>query len=146
LNQNVPGFSGNDQAASNDITSLLNGVLSPQTIGNISNTAASRGVALGQPNSPISNSIDLSLTGNTSEGLQSQGIGDFGNMASILGGDQLSPQTQYETEFQNALDSAAPDPKAAGGYATWLMQQQLDAGNANQGVDDAASGLSSFMD
>lgn len=133
LNANVPYYGTATNQAMGDINSMLSGQLSPETTGNIWNAAASRGVALGQPNSPISNEIGLGLTGNSSEQLQQQGLGDYGSITSLLGSQQNNPQMLADIAEQNAVTAAAPDPKAAGGYATWLMQQQLDAGNNNYG-------------
>ena len=133
LNENVPYFGAATSQSMGDINSMLSGQLSPSTTGNIWNEAASRGVALGQPNSPISNDIGLGLTGNTSEGLEQQGLGDYGSITSLLGSEQSNPQMLADIAEQNAVTAAAPDPKAAGGYATWLEQQQLDAGADNYG-------------
>jgi hypothetical protein len=133
LNNNVPYYGANTSAAMGDINSMLSGQLSPSTTSNIWNQAASRGVALGQPNSPISNEIGLGLTGSTTEGLEQQGLGDYGSITSLLGSQQNNPQMLADIAEQNAVTAAAPDPKAAGGYATWLMQQQLNAGADNYG-------------
>ena len=60
-----PGLSNLTGQAGGVISSELSGQLSPSTMTNIWNSAAARGVTLGQPNSSISNEIGLSLTGTT---------------------------------------------------------------------------------
>lgn len=133
LNQNVPYYGTATGTAMGDIDSMLSGQLSPSTTSNIWNAAASRGVALGDPNSPLSNEIGLGITGNTTEQLQQQGLGDYGSITSLLGSQQNNPQMLADIAEQNAVTAAAPDPKASGGYATWLEQQQLNAGADNFG-------------
>lgn len=133
LNANVPYYGAATSGAMGDINSMLSGNLSPGTTSNIWNQAASRGVDLGQPNSPMSNQLGLNITGNTSEGLQQQGLGDYGSITSLLGSQQNNPQLLADIAEQNAVTAAAPDPHAAGGYATWLQKQ------ATQGNGDATT-------
>lgn len=133
LNTNVPYYGTATTSAMGDINSLLSGNLSPSTTSNIWNQAASRGEALGDPNSPISNEIGLSLTGNTSEGLEQEGLGDYGSITSLLGSQQNDPQLLADIAEQNSVTAASPDPHAAQGYAQWAMQQQLDAGQDDYG-------------
>jgi len=133
LNANVPYYGAATSGAMGDINSMLSGNLSPGTTRNIWNSAASRGVDLGMPNSPISNEIGLGLTGQTTEGLQQQGLQDYGSITGLLGSEQNNPQMLADIAEQNAVTAAAPDPKAALGNANWLMQQQLNAGQENYG-------------
>lgn len=113
LNSNVPGYSGLTQGAVNDIGSMMRGELSPGTESNIANTGAARGVAMGQPNSPLVNSMDMSLTGTTSNGLEQQGVNDYGTFTGTVGAEQQNPALMNEIATQNAVDASAPNPAAA---------------------------------
>jgi hypothetical protein len=146
MGQSVPGFTQNTGAAGGDISSMLAGQLSPGTMMNIGNYAASRGVALGEPNSAISNEIGLSTTGTTSEQLMQSGLGYYNQMAGTLGSEQTNPSLVAGLEMQNATDLAAPDPYSAGLHETWLFDQGLDAGHNLQEEELIGLGLSSLGD
>lgn len=134
LNQNVPNYGGMTSAATGDISSLLSGSLSPSTMRNIGDYAASRGVSLGQPNSPIANEIGMGLTGTTTEGLQQQGLTDYNSLTSTLAGTQQNPSLLADIASQNATNAAAPDPASANIYAQQLLQQaQQSARGPQQG-------------
>lgn len=145
LNANVPYYGVATNTAMGDINSMLSGNLSPGTTSNIWNQAAARGVNLGQPNSPMSNNIGLNLTGNSSEQLQQQGLQDYGSITSLLGSQQNNPELLAALAEQNAVTAAAPDPHAAGGYATWLDEQGMDAGKNQQQTDALISALGSIV-
>jgi hypothetical protein len=125
--QNVySGMTGLTSGAGDVISSQLKGQLSPETMSNIQNYAASRGVSLGQPNSDIANLIGLQVTGQTTEGLQSQGLQSYLNFLSGVGSTQTNPQLAYETSLQNAIFAAAPDPAAAAAQQQSLQQQYMN--------------------
>lgn len=119
----LPGIGGATGAATGDITSMLSGLLSPSTQGAITNQAASRGVTLGQPNSPISNEIGLGLTGQTSEGLQNQGLSSLMNLIGTVGSQQQNPALLTDIAQSNAINAAAPNPQAAANQLLSLFQQ-----------------------
>lgn len=148
LGANVPGFGNLTGAATSGVQSELKGQLSPSTMMNIGNYAAARGVAMGQPNSPIMNEVDLSTTGNTSEGLVQLGIGNYNALTGLLGSEQLNPQLVSELSEQNAVDAAAPDPEKAAWYqqalATGLMRTS-PAGSAGSGFSTAMGDISSVL-
>lgn len=145
LNQNVPNYGNLTSTATGDIQSLLNGTLSPQTMSNIGNYAASRGVASGQPNSAFSNEIGMSVTGNTSEGLMQQGIGDYNTFTNTAGGLQQSPALMAEISQSNANLAAAPSPSAAAAYALQLYNQyQNPAGGTGFSTNYGGGGGGGF--
>lgn len=124
LNANVPDYGQMTQTATGDIQSMLSGQLSPGTTSNIWNQAAARGVNLGQPNSPLSNLIGLNLTGNTSEGLMQQGVGDYGRLTAELGSIQNNPALMAEIASHNATLAAAPNPRDAALFNLALLTQE----------------------
>ena len=118
-----PGLSNLTGQAGGVISSELNGQLSPSTMTNIWNSAAARGVTLGQPNSSISNEIGLSLTGTTSEQLQQQGLSGYQNFLGGLTSTQLDPSLLTNIAEQNAVNNSAPQPAASNAEAQSLFQQ-----------------------
>jgi len=133
LNSNVPGFTSATTSAMGDINSELNGQLSSSTQSNIGNYAASRGVALGQPNSALSNLIGMNVTGTTTEGLQKQGISDYNSTTSNLGQMQQNPQYLTNIAETNATNAAAPNPTMAASYAQQLFNQYLNQSKSPAG-------------
>jgi hypothetical protein len=129
LNQNVPNYGALTSSATGDISSMLGGQISPTTQSNIWNSAAARGVSLGQPDSPISDEIGLGLTGQTSEGLQQQGVGDYNTLTGTLGSEQQNPALMADISQSNANLAAAPSPEAAANYAQSLYQQYMQMMN-----------------
>jgi hypothetical protein len=127
LNSNIPGYGAMTNSATGDIQSQLNGTLSPSTMSNIGNYAASRGVSLGQPNSPMSNEIGMNVTGTTTEGLEQQGLGNYNTFTGTAGGAQLNPETAAGISESNAQLAAAPDPTAAAMEQQSLFNQYLAA-------------------
>jgi hypothetical protein len=127
------GLSGLTSQAGGVLSSELSGQLSPTTMTNIWNSAAARGVTLGQPNSSISNEIGLSLTGNTSEQLQQQGLSGYNNFLSGLSSTQLDPSLLTGIAEQNAVNNAAPQPASANAEAQQLFQQYEQSMQTPQG-------------
>jgi hypothetical protein len=135
----APGLDNLTAGTGSVIGSQLAGQISPSTMNNIGNYAAARGVASGQPNSPLSNAIGLGLVGQTSEQLQQQGTANYGNFLGSVGQTQINPQLTTDIAFQNAVNAAAPNPGQAAGAASaqqnaWMnylyqmMQNQNPAG------------------
>jgi hypothetical protein len=133
LNQNVPNYGAMTSSATGDISSLLSGKLSPSTMMNIDNAATSRGVSMGQPNSPFSDMIGLGLTGQTTEGLQQQGLQDYNTFTGTAGGLQQNPALMSEISQSNAVLGSAPDPSAAAAYSKSLYDQYMAQMNTPAG-------------
>jgi len=138
LSQNLPGFSDLTSTGTSGIMDELKGVLSPSTTMNLANTAASRGVQLGQPNSPLSSMINLNLLGTTSENLKSKGLSDLNSFLSTTGQMQQSPQLLSQIAEQNAINAAAPNPEEAAQQqiATYrqMMQEMMSQANPASGA------------
>ena len=135
------GLPGLTSAAGDVIGSELAGTISPSTQSNIWNQAAARGVSLGQPNSPMSNEIGLSLTGTTTQGLQKAGETDYLNFLGGLTSTQLAPSLLAGISQSNATLAAAPDPAAAAAqqqalFDKYYQQSRSPAGyGAGQGYN-----------
>ena len=134
LNSNIPDYGAMTTAATGDIQSQLNGQLSPSTMTNIENQAASRGVSLGQPNSALSNEIGMNLTGTTTEGLEQQGLGNYNTFTGTVGSEQQNPALMSEISQSNAVLAAAPDPSASASYSQSLYDQYMAKMNPSGGT------------
>lgn len=148
LNANVPGYATATGAAMSGIQSELSGVLSPSTMMNIGNYAASRGVSLGQPNSSLSNEIGMATTGNTTEGLVNQGLSNYNAFGTLMGNEQINPTLTSEISEQNAVDAAAPNPQMAAWYQQALaagLARTSPAGSAGSGYQTALSDISGTL-
>ena len=128
-----PGIAGLTAGSGDVIKSQQAGQISPQTMSNIANVAASRGVALGQPNSDIANMIGMGITGSTSEGLQQAGVSNYQNFLAGLGSTQISPQLTAEIASQNALYAAAPDPAQAAAAQIALLNKYANPASGTMG-------------
>ena len=142
---------GDISPSANDYSSMFGGIpgqLSASTMMNIGNYAASRGIALGQPNSSLSNEIGLSTTGNTSENLVNTGIGNYNQLSNTLGNEQINPTLTAEIEQQNSVDAAAPNPQQAAWYQQALataLARTSPAGKAGSGYQTALSDISGTL-
>lgn len=109
-----PNLSGANSQISQNIMNELSGQLSPETISNIRNSAASFGVSSGMPLSDFSGHQGLANLGLTTEKLQGQGLQDYLNSITGISKTQtLDPALQTEVATQNAVWNAAPDPAQA---------------------------------
>lgn len=109
-----PNLSGTNAAASSNIMNELNGQLSPSTINNIRNQAASFGVTSGMPGSNFQGNQGLANLGLTTEKLQGQGLHDYLDAITGISKTQtVDPALQTEIATQNSVWNAAPDPAAA---------------------------------
>ena len=128
-----PNLSGSTAKTSGDIMSELRGELSPETLDNISNQAASFGVSSGMPLSGLSRSKQLESLGLTTEQLQHQGIGDFLAATPVVSKTQtVSPETEADIASRNALFAAAPSPSAAAGAQETAFNQAFSAAHPYQ--------------
>lgn len=129
-----PNLSGANSQISSNIMNELTGNLSPSTINNIRNQAASFGVSSGLPGSDFSGYQGLANLGLTTEKLQDQGLTDYLNAITGISKTQtVDPALQTEIATQNAVWNAAPDPAAAAKeqqslFDKYLQQLQSPAG------------------
>lgn len=122
-NQNVPGLAGLTSQTSNLIGSQLNGNLSPSTIGSLTDSAAARGVSLGQGGGTgLTNEILLKTLGLTHEQLQQQGLGNYLNFLGATSSLQQKPELLAEIASRNATMAAAPNPTLASQYLMGLSR------------------------
>ena len=119
LQAQLPGLSNLNSSAASDIQSNLNGALSPGTSAALDNAAATYGTASGMPGSGLDwNSLYGNIAG-ASTAQQNQGISQYDQLVPTVSGTQtLSPQLQTQVAFQNAVDSASPNPVDAGLLST----------------------------
>ena len=120
-------------AAGQALTSELSGQLSPQTMNAIQNAAAAWGVNSGTPGGALQWDNALTNLGMNTEQLQNMGISNYGKLIPTESATQtVSPQLQSEISYQNLLNTAAPDPAAAGEHNLYLYLDALAKANQSQ--------------
>jgi hypothetical protein len=107
--------------AGNVVSSNLAGKLSPETLNAIKNSAAAWGVSSGMPLSGLSANKALSTVGLSTEQLQNTGLGQFDQLLTGLGSQQLSPSLLTDLSSYNAMLGAAPDPTVANQFLENLL-------------------------
>ena len=121
-----PNLSGANSQISQNIMNELQGNLSPSTINNIRNQAASFGVSSGMPGSDFAGYQGLTNLGLTTEKLQGQGLSDYLNAITGISKTQtVDPNLQTEIATQNSVWNAAPDPAAAAKEQQNLFDEYL---------------------
>lgn len=147
-----PNLSGTNAATSSALLSQLHGQLSPDTVNQIHDAAATWGVSSGMPGfTPGSLNYNRGLRdiGLTSEQQQQKGLGNYSPIVNAVSKTQtVSPETQNEVNATNATNAAAPDPAAAASYAQSLFDKYLQqlkgpaagTGTAGSGVPWYAAG------
>lgn len=126
LSSLYPNLSGANAQVSKNVMDELNGQLSPSTINNIRNQAASFGVSSGMPGSQFQGHQGLANLGLTTEKLQGQGLTDYLNAITGISKTQtVDPALQTEIATQNSVWNAAPDPAAAAKEQQNLFDQYL---------------------
>lgn len=121
-----PNLSGTNSQVSQNILNELTGQLSPSTINNIRNNAASFGVSSGMPGSQFQGYSGLANLGLTTEKLQGQGLSDYLNAITGINKTQtVDPALQTEVNTQNSVWQAAPDPAAAAAAQQSLFDKYL---------------------
>lgn len=121
--QAIPGMSNLTGQNTSLIGSQMNGNLSPSTIGSLTDSAAARGVQLGQGGSTgLTNEILLKTLGITHEQLQQQGQQNYLSFLGTSGQQQQNPQLLAEIASRNATMAAAPNPTAASQYLMGLSR------------------------
>lgn len=124
----VPGLPNLTSGASGVIGSELSGNLSPGTMQMLGTAAAERGVASGMPGSGLSTNDFLESVGISSEQLTQQGVGNYLQLLTGMGSQQINPATQVQVGEYNSTMGAAPDPAAASTMLESLLNPQ---GNQN---------------
>lgn len=138
-----PNLSGANNQVSKNIMDELNGVLSPSTVNNIRNQAASFGVSSGMPGSQFQGYQGLANLGLTTEKLQGQGLTDYLNAITGISKTQtVDPALQTEIATQNSVWNAAPDPAAAAKEQQNLFDQYLKKTMSPAGGTGAGAGSS----
>lgn len=121
-----PNLSGTNEQVSNDILRQLRGELSPATIANIQDSAASFGVSSGMPGSGLATNRGLRDIGLATEQVQQQGLQNYQSLIPTVSGTQtVAPALQSEIALQNAVNAAAPDPQAAAEQTQALFNNYL---------------------
>lgn len=139
-----PNLSNTNSTISSNIMNELNGQLSPSTINNIRNQAASFGVSSGLPGSNFSGYQGLANLGLTTEKLQGKGLTDYLNAITGISKTQtVDPALQTQIATQNSVWNAAPDPAAAAKeqqnlFDEYLKKTMSPAGGTGAG---ASSGI-----
>jgi hypothetical protein len=134
LSSVYPNLGQTNAAASGAVLSKLRGELSPETLANIQNAAASFGVSSGMPGSGLQIHRNLRDLGLSTEALQQQGLQDYNSLIPTVSGTQtVRPELQHEINLQNALDAASPDPSAAASYAQEVFKKYLNSMNSPAG-------------
>ena len=109
----VPGLPNLTGGAASVVGSELSGNLSPGTVNMLGTAAAERGVGSGMPGSGLSQNDFLNSVGISSEQLTQQGVGNYLQLLTGLGSQQINPATQVQVGEYNSTMGAAPDPAAA---------------------------------
>jgi hypothetical protein len=136
-----PNLSGTNSTISSNVMNELNGQLSPSTINNIRNNAASFGVSSGMPGSNFQGNQGLANLGLTTEKLQGQGLQDYLSAITGISKTQtVDPALQTEIATQNSVWNAAPDPAAAAKEQQNLFDQYLKKTMSPAGGTGAGAG------
>lgn len=138
-----PNLSGANSQVSQNIQNELSGQLSPSTINNIRNQAASFGVSSGMPGSQFQGNQGLASLGLTTEKLQGQGLTDYLNAITGISKTQtVDPALQTQIATQNSVWNAAPDPAAAAKEQQNLFDEYLKKTMSPVGGTGAGAGAS----
>jgi hypothetical protein len=140
LSSIYPNLGATNTQSSKNIMDELTGQLSPSTINNIRNHAASFGVTSGMPGSQFQGYQGLANLGLTTEKVQGQGLQDYLNAITGISKTQtVDPALQTEIATQNSVWNAAPDPAAAAKeqqslFDKYLQSLQSPAGGTGGGA------------
>lgn len=141
LSSIYPNLGQTNAAASGAVLSKLRGELSPETLANIQDAAATFGVSSGMPGSGLQIHRNLRDIGLTTEQMQQQGLQDYGPLVGAISGTQtVRPELQHEVQLQNAIDAASPDPAAAASYAQSVFDKYMKS------LSNPAGGFGAFSD
>lgn len=140
LSKVLPSLGASNTAAGNTILAQLGGQLSPSTMQQIQNGAATFSAGTGMPGSNASPGTfgynkSLESLGLTAEGQQNKGISNYDSFVPTVNSTQtVSPNLNYEIGAQNAIDAAAPDPASAANYAQTLYEHYLQSFGGNSKI------------
>lgn len=113
--QVFPNTQGVTTGVSNEIVDELSGKLDPSTLAQIQNEGAAFGIQSGMPGSGLVNNFDLNAVEQASTAQQQQGQKNY---QSTIGPESryltVAPSTAAEIAETNAINSALPNPTAAG--------------------------------
>ena len=119
--QQIPGVSAATTAETGNINSELAGQLSPGTTENLEDSAAARGLSLGQGgNTGLVDETLLKTLGLTQEELQQAGSTNLNSFLSTSGGMQTSQDLAATIASSNATNAAAANPTLAAWEAVAL--------------------------
>lgn len=138
LQENLPGYQNLLGQSSQNTQSLLQGQIPQDVINQLTQQAAERGVAMGSPGSPNANTALLSALGQTSLGLEQQGLQNFQTLAGMtpqvqpmdLSPYMVTPAQQQDVASSQAIYNAAPNPAAAAQANLGAAQAGIGAGRA----------------
>ena len=136
-----PNLAGTNTQVSDNIMHELQGDLSPSTVNNIRNHAASFGVSSGMPGSQFQGYQGLANLGLTTEKLQGQGLQDYlSDITGLSKTQTVDPALQTEIATQNSVWNAAPDPAAAAKEQQNLFDEYLKKTMSPAGGTGAGGG------
>ena len=128
----VPGIGGLSNQTAGTISQQETGALSPSTVSMLENKAADYGVMSGMPGmTPGSLALNnlMATMGMTSEGIQQQGVSNYGNFLGSLASTQLDPALQADVGEWNSIVRSAPDPRSAAMFQLGLLGQYMSMMN-----------------
>lgn len=124
-----PNLGQTNAAVSRSIMAGLEGELSPATINALQDANAAFGISSGMPGMRPGSFLNFRLgrnIGTTAEALKNQAIQQYNALIPTISGTQtVSPQLQTQIAEQNAINLAAPDPRAAASHAEELYNRYL---------------------
>jgi hypothetical protein len=145
--QQIPGVSAATTAETGNINSELAGQLSPGTTENLEDSAAARGLSLGQGgNTGLVDETLLKTLGLTQEELQQAGATNLNQFLSTSGGMQTSQDLAATIASSNATNAAAANPTLAAWEAVALAggkgsgSSKSNNGSTSSGYNPTASG------
>jgi len=124
LSKVAPGLGGLNKNLLTNLTANSLGIVSPGTRNALQLTNAQTASGSGMPFSGLS---DRALFGNIAgftEGLQEKALQDYNSLIPTIKSTQtVSPELQTEIANRNAINAAAPSPRAAANYAKQLFDE-----------------------
>lgn len=133
----LPGLPNLTKTAGSVVGDELSGKLSQGTVNFLQDKAAQFGVTMGLPGmggGGFASNQFLRNLGLTSEQLSQQGLQSYNQLLPTLASTQLQPGLEFEIAQQNALNAAAPDPRAATQEQLKLMQELYQQENPASGT------------
>jgi hypothetical protein len=123
IQQQAPGVTGLTSKAVSNIAQEEAGQLPSDVAQNIQDYGAAWGISSGMPGSGIAHNLTLKDLGLTSLQEQQQGFGNYLNFLGGFGATQTPQQLGYESNLQNVMNAAAPNPSAVAGAELQAQQR-----------------------